>query len=113
MRLRTTLVLLGLVVGIGLYIKFYESKRPNTEEASRRAQNVVNFDRDKINGIVIQNGDERIELKGVDKKWRMQSPVKDSADGTTIDSLLFDLEGWRKDATIPAKEIEADKNRMA
>src|SRR5438874_1008413 len=113
MRFRTTLVLFALTAALVVFIKFYETKRPNTEEASRRAQNVVNFDRDKINGIVIQNGDERIELKRVDKRWRMQSPVKDSADGTTIDSLLFDLEGWRKDATIPAKEIQADKNRMA
>ncbi len=113
MRLRTTLVLLALVVAIGLYIRFVESKRPNTEEATRRAGNVVNFDRDDIDGIVIQNGDERIELKRVNKKWQMESPVKDSADGTTIDSLLFDLEDWKKEATIPAKEIEADKNKMA
>ncbi len=113
MKLRTTLVLLALVAAIGLYIKFYESKRPNTEEATRRATNVVNFDRDKIDGITIQNGEERIGLKRVDKKWRMESPVKDAADGTTIDSLLFDLEGWQKETTIPSKEIEADKSRMA
>lgn len=113
MRLRTTLILLALVVGIGLYIKFIESKGPNTEEATRRSGNVVNFERDNIDGIVIQNGEERIELKRVDKKWRMETPVKDSADGTTIDSLLFDLEDWKKETTIPAKEIEADKNKMA
>lgn len=113
MRTRTTLVLLALVIGIGAFIKFVESKRPNTEEATRRSENVVNFERDKIDGIIIQNGDERIELKRADKKWRMESPVKDSADGTTIDSLLFDLEDWKKETTIPAKEIEADKNKMA
>lgn len=113
MRLRTTLILLALVVGVGLYIKFIESKGPNTEEATRRSGNVVNFERDNIDRIVIQNGEERIELKRVDKKWRMESPVKDSADGTTIDSLLFDLEDWKKETTIPSKEIEADKNKMA
>ena len=31
----------------------------------------------------------------------------------TVDSLLFDLEDWKKDATISGKEIEADKSRMA
>jgi hypothetical protein len=113
MKLRTTLVLLALVLGIGLYIKFIESKRPNTEEANRRAGNVVNFERDNIDGIVIQNGEERIELKRADKKWRMESPVKDAADSSTIDSLLFDLEDWKRESTIPAKEIETDKNKMA
>ena len=113
MRFRTTLILFVLALGIGLFIKFYESKRPNTQEANRRAQNVINFERDKIAGIVIQNADERIELKRSDKKWRLESPVKDLADSSVVDNLLFDLEDWKKDTTISAKEIEADKNRMA
>jgi len=113
MRFRTTLVLFALTAALVVFIKFYETKRPNTEEANRRAQNVINFERDKIEGIVIQNGEERIELKRADKKWRLESPVKDLADGSTIDGLLFDLEDWKKDATISGKEIEADKSRMA
>src|SRR5213082_3259717 len=113
MRFRTTLVLFALTAALVVFIKFYETKRPNTEEANRRAQNVINFERDKIDGIVIQNGEERIELKRADKKWRLESPVKDLADGITIDGLLFDLEDWKKDATISGKEIEADKSRMA
>src|SRR5947199_3709560 len=43
----------------------------------------------------------------------MESPVKDLVDGSTVDSLLFDLEDWKKDATISGKEIETDKSRMA
>lgn len=113
MRFRTTLILFVLVLAIGLFIKFYESKQPNTQEANRRAQNVINFERDKIDGIVIQNADERIELKRTDKKWRLESPVKDLADSSAVDNLLFDLEDWKKETTISAKEIEADKNRMA
>src|SRR5881227_2125282 len=113
MRFRTTLVLFALTTALVLFIKFYETKRPNTEEANRRSQNVINFERDKIDGVVIQNGEERIELKRADKKWRLESPVKDLADGSTVDSLLFDLEDWKKDATISGKEIEADKSRMA
>src|SRR5256886_1097076 len=113
MRFRTTLILFALTAALVVFIKFYETKRPNTEEANRRAQNVINFERDKIDGVVIQNGEERIELKRADKKWRLESPVKDLADGSTVDSLLFDLEDWKKDATISGKEIEADKSRMA
>ena len=113
MRFRTTLILFALALAIGLFIKFYESKRPNTQEANRRAQNVLNFERDKIDGVVIQNADERIELKRTDKKWRLESPVKDLADSSVVENLLFDLEDWKKDTTISAKEIEADKNRMA
>ena len=43
MNWKTTTILLAIVVALGLYIKFYESKRPGTEEAQKQAQNVVNM----------------------------------------------------------------------
>jgi Domain of unknown function (DUF4340) len=112
MNWRTTSVLLIVAVALGLYIKFYESKRPDTEEAQRQAQNVVNFSRDKIDGITIQNGDDKIELHRYDQKWRLEVPVKDQADSLAVDNLLSDLESWQKDTTIPAKEIDADKSKL-
>ncbi len=63
MKTRTTLILLILAVALGVWIKFFESKKPNTAEAQRQAGNVVNFDREKLEGIAIQNGDDRIELR--------------------------------------------------
>jgi hypothetical protein len=105
MKWKTTVVLLAIAVVLGLYIKFFESKQPSTEEAKRQAENVVNFQRDKIDGIMIQNGDDKIDIRKHDNKWRLEAPIKDQADSTSIDSLLFDLESWQKDATIPAKQI--------
>src|SRR5438552_4090981 len=87
-------------------------KQPSPEEAEHQAQNVLNFDRYKINGIVIQNGDEKIELRRRDTKWRLDTPIKDHADSSSVENLLSNLEGWRKDATISAKEIDADKNKL-
>ena len=112
MKARTTLILLVVVVAIGAYIKFYESKRPNTEEAARREKNVVNLNREKLDGIVIQNGDEKIELKRSGNKWRLEAPIKDQADSAAIDNLINEIENWRKAATIPAREIAANKNQL-
>ena len=112
MKWKTTLVLLTIALALAVYIKFYESKRPNTEEAKRQAQNVVNFNREKIDGIVIQNGDDKIDMRRRDNKWRLETPIKDQADNSVIENLLFDLESWQKDATIPAKQTEADKNKL-
>lgn len=112
MKLKTTLILLTIVVALALFIKFYESKRPNTEEARRQAQNVVNFDRDKLDGIQIQNGDDRIELRRKENKWRVESPIKDQADNAIVAGLLSNLEAWQKDRTIAAKEIEKEKSRL-
>lgn len=112
MKTKTTLLLLAVVVALGLYIKFYESKRPNTAEARRQAQNVVNFERENLDGIVIQNGDDKIELKRLEGKWRIEAPFKDQADSGAIESLLGNLEDWQKQDTIPADEIEKDKSRL-
>jgi hypothetical protein len=112
MKTKTTLLLLAVVVALGLYIKFYESKRPNTAEARRQAQNVVNFERENLEGIVIQNGDDKIELKRLEGKWRIEAPFKDQADSGAIESLLANLEDWQKQDTIPADEIEKDKSRL-
>ncbi|MEO8440509.1 MAG: DUF4340 domain-containing protein [Spartobacteria bacterium] len=112
MKTRTTLILLLLVVALGVWIKYFESKKPNTVEAERQAGNVINFDREKLTGIVIQNGDDRIELQRQAGKWRLTQPVKDQADGAVIDNLISDLEDWKKDGLVPAKEVMADKGRM-
>jgi hypothetical protein len=112
MNWKTTVALLVIVVGFGLYLKFYEMNRPDTAEAARQAQKVLNFDREKIDRITIQNGDDKIGLRRTGDKWRLETPINDQADSSLISSLLFDLESWQKDATISAKEIEADKNKL-
>ncbi len=113
MKTRTTLLLLILVIALGVWIKFFESKKPNTVEAQRAAGNVVNFDREKLEGISIQNGDDRIKLRRQEGKWRLTAPVKDQADSAVVDNLISDLENWRKEGSIPAKEVTAEKGRMA
>jgi hypothetical protein len=112
MKTKTTLFLLIAVVGLGLYIKFYESKGPNTSEARRQAESVVNFDRENLEGIVIQNGDDKIELRRQDRKWRIEAPFKDQADNSAIEGFLAGLESWQKYSTIPSKEITKDKSRL-
>lgn len=112
MKTRTTLILFVLVIGLGVWIKFFESKKPNTEEAQRQAGNVVNFDREKLEGITIQNGDDRIELRRENGKWRLTAPVKDQADGAEVDNLISEIETWHRDAVIPAKDVAADKGRL-
>ena len=107
------MVLAVIVLAVFAYFRFFELKQPSTEEAKRQAQNVVNFERAKIDGVVIQNGDDKIEMRRRDNKWRLETPIKDQADRSVIENLLSDLENWQKDATISAKEIEADTPSQA
>jgi Domain of unknown function (DUF4340) len=112
MNWRTTLILAAVVLAVFAYLRFFEMKQPSTEEAKRQARNVVNFDRNKIDGVIIQNGDEKIEIRRRDNKWRLETPIKDQADGALVENLLSDLETWQKEGSIPAKDIEADKSKL-
>ena len=112
MKTRTTLILLGIVLVLGVWIKFYESRQPTTEEAARQAGKVLNFDPEKLDGLQIQNGEDTIELRRSNGKWRLEAPIKDQADSQAVETLVSDLESWAKDETIPAKEIEAEKARL-
>ena len=112
MKTKTTLVLLVVAVALAAYIRFHERLTPNTVESLRQAANVVNFKHEGVEGIIIQNGDDRVELKKQDKKWRLETPFKDQADTGAIESLLSDLESWQKFDTIGGKEGELDKNRL-
>jgi hypothetical protein len=112
MNWRTTLILAAVALAVFAYVRFFEMKRPSTEEARRQAQNVVNFDRNKIDGVIIQNGDEKIEIRRRNNKWRLETPFKDQADGALVENLLSDLETWQKEGTIPAKDIDADKSKL-
>src|SRR5207244_12193477 len=112
MNWRYTLILAVTALAGFAYFRFFEMKRPSTEEAKRQAQNMVNFDRNKIDGVVIQNGDQQIEIRRRENKWRLETPIKDQADGALVENLLSDLETWQKEGTITAKEIAADKSKL-
>jgi Domain of unknown function (DUF4340) len=112
MNWRTTVILAAIVLAVFAYLRFFEMKQPSTQEARRQAQNVVNFDRNKVDGVIIQNGDEKIEIRRRDNRWRLETPFKDQADGALVENLLSDLETWQKEGTIPAKDIEADKSKL-
>ncbi|MEY2528499.1 MAG: hypothetical protein QOJ05_589 [Verrucomicrobiota bacterium] len=112
MKTKTTLLLLAVVIAVAAYIKFFESKGPNTEEAKRRAGNVVNFERDALEGIVILNGDDKIDLRKQGQKWRLEAPFKDQADRGAIENLLANLDSWQKYDSIPASEIARDKGKL-
>jgi hypothetical protein len=113
MKWRNTLILAVIALAAFGYFRFFEMKRPGTEEGKRQSQNLVNFDRDKIDGIVIQNGDQKIEIRRRDNKWRLETPIKDQADGALIDNLLSNLESVQKEGTITAKEIDGNKSKLA
>lgn len=105
MKLRNTLLLLLLALGLFAFIFFYERKLPSTRDATDREARVVSFDQSKITGVSLVNNEQKIELrKGVDGHWMLDAPVKDRADEGAVTELLGAVEMLRKETTLESRD---------
>jgi hypothetical protein len=100
MKLKHTLWLFLLAVGLGCYVWFVDRKMPTTKEAEDKKGRLFEIDRDKITAINIKTPEAKIDLKRDGANWRVEAPVKDRADSGTMSSLLTSIEILRSDATV-------------
>ena len=99
MKLKNTLILLAVALGIVGYIQFFEKSQPSSQEAADLAGRVVQFERDKIDAITIKNPERTIELhKTKDGLWLMEKPLKDHADAMAVNQLFTTAEALRSEA---------------
>lgn len=101
MKTRTSLVLGVVALGLAAFIYFYERELPSTEELQNRSDRLLpGFDRDRVDRVVLGEGEERIELvrersdepdagpAGAVGDWRLTHPRELDADPEAMDSLL-------------------------
>jgi len=113
MKLKNTIVLLLLALGLFAFIRFYEGRQMSTSEAKERAARVLDFDRDGINAISIKNTEGKIELRKDDKgNWRMEEPVKDRVDSMSVSQLFTTAEALRHDAVIGDGKKGVDREQL-
>ncbi|MGE0519900.1 MAG: DUF4340 domain-containing protein [Candidatus Binatia bacterium] len=89
MRLRYTLILALLLIGLGAYLYFVESKRIG-EEAKK--DKLVSVSADEVTGIAL-NYPNRFEatLELRDGRWHLTKPMDALADPTTVSGVLKSL----------------------
>jgi hypothetical protein len=113
MKPKNTLLLFIVAIGIFAFIHFYESKLPTTREAEESKKHVVNFDRDAIDGILITNNENKIELRKNGARWELAAPLKDRADAAAIAQLFTSLETIDADSAFAADGKGADKPHLS
>jgi len=85
------------------FIKCLRNQAPNKRRSESPPQNGINFERDKIDGVVIQTAkDDRIETLRTEMAPRIPR-VKDLADGKYRRQLYIRSGRLEKDATIHGK----------
>jgi len=85
----STIALIVVLAGLGAYIYFVESKRPQSGLEDK--QKVFTVESDKIEEITITSDKETTAVRKSDGTWQLTAPVQTDADQTEISSLTTNL----------------------
>jgi hypothetical protein len=73
-----------------------------------REARVVDFDRAKLNGLVLESGDGRVVLAKAAGGWAIAEPMAAKADADAVEGLISDLQYLRADEFVDAPASEAE-----
>jgi hypothetical protein len=99
MKLSTTLVLLAIAIGLGIFVWILDRKNPANREEARRAY-LVDLDRNDVTQLEIENGDTKTRLQKTNDGWRLTSPIADRADAKVIDTLLYSAQFLKRNDSV-------------
>ena len=100
MKLRTTLALLAIAIGLGIFIWILDRRSLGTREQSARRAYLVDMDRADVTQLEIENGDAKTRLVKTNDGWRLTAPVADRADAKVVDTLLYSAQFLKRDDTL-------------
>lgn len=114
MKTRTSLILAIIAAGLAVFIYFFERHQASTDELRDRGDRVLpGFDRDRVDTIVLGEGDDRVELERVKSEqpdaepppgavgdWRVLHPRELDADPDAVDKLLSAIDWLERRRTV-------------
>ena len=96
MKLRTTLILVSIALGLGLFILILDRRIPNRRTLEASSSNVVTVEPRAVVHVRIQNGDSTVDLRRAGDGWAMDAPIRDQADAAAIEHLLDEVHFLRQ-----------------
>ncbi|GEP44828.1 DUF4340 domain-containing protein [Brevifollis gellanilyticus] len=109
MRLRTTLLLLLLALGLGAVIVGIERYMPSTRELAEMRKGPVRFEQKSVTQIDLDSsGGDGVSLQWDGAQWWVRRPFNDLADPVRVEKLLTELRniGWIN--RVHREEFEGD-----
>ena len=102
MKFKTTAVLAAILVGLGLYVWFYEVRRPAERERQREAeQKVFLFSKEEVGKLTLIYPEKKIVCgKKPEGDWRLISPIEAEGDKDAIDRIISNLEEAKAEQVV-------------
>lgn len=102
MRLKTTIVLLGIVAALALFVQFYEKNKLTTDEWQLQAKKVFpGYESSRVKRIEIKREDGLFIFEKLEQDdWALRKPLELKADLAEVTSILTELEFLKKIGTV-------------
>lgn len=104
MRWKSTLVLLVVTVGLGVYVSQVDLKQPTVEEREQIAKEVVTVDEDAVTSIQVSGPSGSFALAKDGGVWRLTSPTAARADATQLRRLLYYLDPVESERSLKGSQ---------
>ncbi len=98
---RSTLVLLVVLVGLGAYIYFVESKKE--PDAGPKKEKVFTIDASKIDGLKVKSGPQETTLSKSGGSWQIVQPTPGKADESEVSGITSSLGSLEVDRVVDEK----------
>ena len=123
MKFRTTVIAALLLAVFGAYVYFFEYKKAEEEKKQEEeAKKVFSIDWDKLKGLKIKNAHGTFVLEKVTEagaegassseapksEWRITQPVETRADPMTVEGLVTNLKGVKREQVVTEKAENLD-----
>jgi hypothetical protein len=108
MKLRTVLIYLCILVGLGAWLYFYEVQHTKKQqEVERAATKIVHLQPDNVVAVTLDSGDRgKIVIQKPADSWVLTSPVRTGADQPSVKSLIYAATEAASEKVILEKDVK-------
>jgi hypothetical protein len=107
MKLRNTLILFVILIGLGSYVYLVEVKQhQKTEAAEQTSKKLFTVVKDSIDTITFTNPHGTFRLDKNAAEWKISEPVETEADASTVNSMLTSLVNATKESEFVVTPAE-------
>ena len=108
--MKKLVALLVVFLGLAAFVYFYEIEgQKKREEAKELEESLLRTKQEEITGLeVSRSGQPDLLLVKEGEEWTIQEPIETAADSASVQALLRNLEGARRDRTLAVESDESE-----
>jgi hypothetical protein len=105
MKIKTTLILFAVFLGMLVFVYFFEIKGKGEEETKK----LVDFPSDEVQKIVFKTKNETITFSKDDEDWLITEPLEAKADKVEVDRLADDFSRLRIERVVEDQPSDLER----